>query len=174
MKRLGAENGQTLVELLVAMGLMAIVMVGIVNIFVSGGRAGADANARIDAQQNTRLAIDRLEFEGRCAAIATLLNSGAGVKFTIPTQCAHTTTTAVSWCVVSGVLERFAGASCAAGTPQVFIRGVTSATPFSLPTAPSGDLPTLAVALTIDTSRDAGTAATLDDTITLRNATPAS
>jgi Tfp pilus assembly protein PilW len=173
VKRLAAEGGQTLIEMLVAMGLMAIVMVGIVNIFVSGGRAGADANARIDAQQNTRLALDRLEFEGRCATTATLVSSGAGVHFNIPSQCEHATGD-VTWCAVSGVLERFAATSCS-GSGQIFIRGVTSATPFSLPTAPSGDLQTLAVALTVDTApNDPGTAGTLDDTITLRNAPPAS
>lgn len=171
-KRLALEGGQTLVELLVAMGLMAIVMVGIVNIFVSGGRAGADANARIDAQQNTRLAVDRFEFEARCAQTATLLSSGAGVTFNLPTQCNHATGN-VAWCVISGALERYTGTSCS-GTGQVFVRGITSATPFSLPTPLSHDLPTLAVALTVDTSNDSGTAVTLNDTITLRNATAAS
>lgn len=151
---------------------MGIIMVGIVNVFVSGTRAGANANARIDAQQNTRLAVDRLEFEGRCSRAATLVNGGAGVTFTLPTQCSHATGT-VTWCVVGDVLERFTTGSCT-GTGQVFVSGLTSATPFSLPAAPTGDLPQLGIAITVNASNNPGTAVTLDDTVTLRNAAPAS
>jgi Tfp pilus assembly protein PilW len=172
VSRFAREAGQTTIELLVATALIAIVMVGVVNIFVSGARGGADANARIDAQQNTRLAVDRLEYEGRCATSATLVDSGAGVSFALPAQCSHATGT-VTWCVASGVLERFTSATCS-GSGEAFVSGVTSDTPFSLPTTPSGDLPSLAISITVDTSNDSGTSATLDDMITLRNATPAS
>ncbi len=173
MKRVRDERGQTVFEMLVALVLVAILMVGVVNIIVSGSRAGGDANARIDAQQNTRLAVDRLEFEGRCASAAALVSGGAGVSFTLPSQCSHTTTTTVTWCVVSGVLKRLTSSSCS-GSGQAFISGVTSPAPFSLPTTPSGDLPSLAIAITVNTIGAASTGATLDDEITLRNAPAAS
>lgn len=162
-----AESGFTMIELLVTMVLTAIVMTGIVNVFVSGSRAGADANARLGAQQNTRVALDRLEFDGRCATSATIVSSGAGVSFSLPAACSHATGT-VTWCVVSGVLTRYTSSSCS-GVGMTLVDGITSAAPFSLTTA-SGDLPRLDIALTVDTFGSAADAVTLTDTITLRNA----
>jgi Tfp pilus assembly protein PilW len=162
-----------MVELLVVMVLSAIVMVGMVDVFVSGGRAGADANARLDAQQNTRLALDRIEFEGRCARSASIVNGGQGVAFTLPTTCSHASGS-VTWCVANGVLTRYTSNGCA-GAGQTFVSGVTSSAPFSLPAAASGDLPQLLIDLSVDTTpNDAGTSVTLTDAITLRNAARAS
>ena len=152
----------TITELLVACAVLVILMVGITNVIASGSRAGANATAQINAQQNLRVAFDRLEFEGRCAQSATLVSGGAGVTFVLPAQCAHAAGT-YTWCVGSGSLGRYSGGSCT-GTAQVFATGVTSATPFSLETA-SGDLPRLDVALAIGSVRES-------DTITLRNAPP--
>jgi prepilin-type N-terminal cleavage/methylation domain-containing protein len=166
--RLAGQGGFTLIELLVALILTGIVMTAVVTIFLSGSRAGADANARVDAQQSTRVALDRLEFEARCASDASLLSSGAGVALTLPTQCAHAAGS-VSWCVESGELVRYAASSCT-GSGQPFVDGVTSVAPFSL-TSVSGDLPRLGVELTVNTG-GSGDGATLDDTITLRNASP--
>lgn len=166
-ERPASEQGFTMVELLVAMVLTAIVMIGVVNIFVSGSRAGADANARVGAQQNTRLALDRLEFEGRCSSSATIVSAGAGVDFTLPSQCSHATGD-VTWCVAGGVLTRYLAASCS-GTGQPFVSGVTTATPFSLATA-SGALPRLDITMTVDPTGGNSDGATLTDTITLRNA----
>jgi type II secretory pathway pseudopilin PulG len=160
-----------MVELLIVMSLMGIIMLAVVNIFLSGTRAGADANARLDAQQNVRVALDRLEYEGRCATNAALVSGGAGVTLTLPSQCSNASGT-VTWCVSGGVLERFPSATCTgtlSGTGLIYVRNVTSATPFSLVTA-SGDLPQIAVTITSDETSSAADAATLTDTITLRNA----
>jgi len=170
--RLAGDGGFTLVEMLVAMAMTVIIMVGIVNLLVSGTRAGANANARLDAQQNTRIALDRLEFDVRCASGAALLSSGAGVHLTLPTQCTHATGN-LTWCVISGVLWRSSGSVCAA-SGQSYISHVTSATPFSLPAAASGDLPQLAVSMTVDDTSQTDDGVTLTDAITLRNATAAS
>lgn len=169
-RRSAEEAGFTLVELLVAMVLTAIVMIGVVNIFISGTRAGADANARVDAQQNTRLALDRLEFEGRCSSSASIVSAGAGVDFTLPSQCSHATGD-VTWCVVGRVLARYLSSGCT-GSGQTFVSGVTSAAPFSLVTV-SGALPRLEIAITVDTGGRSD-ASTLTDTIALRNAAPSS
>jgi Tfp pilus assembly protein PilW len=160
------ESGLSIIELLVAMVLTAIMMTVIVNIFVSGSRAGANANDRLNAQQDTRLALDKLEFEGRCASEVGLLESGAGVAFTLPAQCAHTHGAAdVSWCVHTGVLTRYVATSCA-GTGVPYVRDITTADPFTLQ-ANTGDLPQLLIAIS---SGSGSRAATLQDTITLRNA----
>jgi twitching motility protein PilT len=164
--RIGSQSGFTLIELLVTMVLSVIVIAGAVNMFVSGTRAGADANARVNSQQDVRLALDRLEFEGRCATTATLLSSGEGVYFSLPPQCTHASGD-VSWCVSSGVLYRYAAATCAGATRQLFISGVATAAPFSLTTA-TGYLPRLNIGLTVGSGSKSST---LDDVITLRNGT---
>jgi Tfp pilus assembly protein PilW len=172
-RRLSHEAGLTQVELLVTMVLTAIVMVGLVNTFVSGTRAGADANARLDAQQNTRLALDRIEFEGRCATSAALVGGGQGVAFSLPATCSHASGK-VAWCIEDGILTRYAG-NGRSGTGQPFVGGVTSDQPFSLPTTAAGNLPQLLIDLTVDTApHDTGTSVRLTDAITLRNAARAS
>jgi prepilin-type N-terminal cleavage/methylation domain-containing protein len=166
------ERGVTMIELLVAMVIAAIVLTGVVNLFVSGTRAGADANARLNSQQDVRLALDKLEFEGRCALSAGVISSGQGVAFSVPTWCTHASGN-VTWCVVSGALTRYASSSCT-GTGRVYVTGVTSATPFTLPTPAAGDLPQLLINITVNSSGSRSTAATLTDSITLRNAARAS
>jgi prepilin-type N-terminal cleavage/methylation domain-containing protein len=166
-RRLSDQRGFTVIELLIVMVLMGIIMSAVVNVFVSGTRAGADANARLAAQQNTRIALDRLDYEGRCATSASLISSGAGVTLTLPSRCSNASGT-VTWCVTGGILERFPSATCS-GTAQIYVRNVTSATPFSLITA-SGDLPRLAITITSNETQSAADAATLTDAITLRNA----
>jgi Tfp pilus assembly protein PilW len=156
-----------MVELLVVMVLTTILMIGIVNVFVSGSRAGADANVRLDSQQSTRLALDQIEFQSRCATSVGLLSSGAGVAFSLPPQCTHGSGD-VSWCVADGVLTSYASASCA-GTGTPYVRGITSSTPFAL-ASNAGDLPQLLVTITADANQNTADGATLEDTITLRNA----
>ena len=170
-RRLSDESGFTLIELIVVCALLGFVMTGVVNLFVSGTRAQSDTDARVLAQQNVRTAIDRLQYEARCASSASLVSAGAGVTLTLPSVCSHATGT-VTWCVVNGVLLRNVGPVCSA-TGQVFVRSITSAQPFALPTTASGYLPQLTVSLTSNTTGRTSDAFTDGDVITLRNATRA-
>jgi prepilin-type N-terminal cleavage/methylation domain-containing protein len=175
LRRLRREqHGFTLVELLMTMIILGFVMAGLSNILTSGSRAESDATARMTGQQNVRDSTDRLDFEARCASTASLISSGAGVALTMPATCSHATGT-VSWCVVSGALVRFTSAGCPTSGGQVFIRSVTTPTPFSIVngTAGSGQLPQLAIRLTVNTTGRASDAFTLTDSIALRNGTRA-
>ncbi|MBV8258610.1 MAG: prepilin-type N-terminal cleavage/methylation domain-containing protein [Actinobacteria bacterium] len=165
--RLRDEHGFTITELIVAMVVGLIVMTGVVQIMVSGMRTSADATARIAAQQNARLALDRLEYEARCATSATVVGGGAGISLVLPAQCSHGTGN-VCWGVASGVLTRYPSSSCS-GANRVFVRNVTSAAPFSLQLV-TGDVPRLQIQLSVDTTNRASDALTVNDTITLRNA----
>jgi len=66
-RRLGAEGGMTLVELLVTLVILAIVLGGMTQLFVSATRAQTDLTDRFQAQQNARLALDALRREIHCA-----------------------------------------------------------------------------------------------------------
>lgn len=165
--RLGDERGVTLVELLIVCATMGIVLTGIVNVLVSGTRAGADADARMQAQQSARLALDRLRYEARCASGAT--STAVSVTLTLPPVCSHASGSVV-WSISGGVLTRTAGASTTR-----FVDSLTSASSFAVttPAAGSGLLKQLDVSMTVDTTGRASDAFTLDDTITLRNVPPA-
>ena len=166
---LADERGVTLIELLFVCLIMGILLAGLANVFLSGSRASADATGRLTSQQNTRLALDRLEFEARCATSATRVLGGAGVTLVLPAQCSHASGN-VTWCVASGVLTRYVGTGCT-GTSQPFVTGITSALPFSC-VAPVGPLPQLRVDLTVNTTGRSADATSVSDTITLRNAAP--
>lgn len=169
---LGDERGFTIVELLIVCATLGIVLTGLVNVFVSSTRAGSDADARFQAQQDDRLALDRLDFEVRCASAATLVGAGAGVTLTLPATCSHAAGT-VTWCVASGTLTRFTGAACS-GSGMPFVRAITSPKPFSLPAAASGSLPQLQISIAANASGRTSDTFALTDALTLRNAQRAS
>jgi type II secretory pathway pseudopilin PulG len=168
-RRLGAEDGVTLIELIIVCALLGVVMTGIVNLLISGSRAQRDTSGRVDAQQGARLAIDRLEYEARCASSVITLSSGAGVALVLPAQCSHASGN-VSWCVSSGALTRYAASSCT-GTGQAYVKSVTSATPFTVKwaTGANGFLPRLQMNLSVNDTGPSSDAFSLNDTIALRN-----
>jgi Tfp pilus assembly protein PilW len=173
-QRRADESGLMLIELLVVCVLLGVVMAGLVNVFVSGTRAASDTDGRFQAQQDTRLAVDRLRSETRCAQSAALtagVATGAGVTLTLPASCPGGGG-AVTWCVNAGTLTRYAGAACS-GAGMPFVRSIVSPAPFTLPTPASGTLPQVRVAISANTTGRASDGFSLDYTFTLRNAAPA-
>lgn len=166
MDRARDESGFTLIELVVVMTVLVLVMAGLSTMFVSGLQASNTTNDILASQTQIHLALDRFEFEARCASTAALVSSGAGVTLTLPSQCPHATGT-VTYCVSSGSLLRYSGSACS-GTGQTLVKSITSAHPFSC-VSTVGDYPELQVALTAQTqsSRDTVSAT---DTIAMRNA----
>jgi type II secretory pathway pseudopilin PulG len=168
--RLADEAGVTMAELVVVMTVLAIVMGGLADIFVSGLRAGSDASARTAGQGTIQVAVDRLEYELRCASGATVPNGtspASSVTLSLPTQCTHATGQ-YTWCVSSGTLTRYAAADCT-GSGQIFATGVTTATPFTL-LATSGYLPRLQLSLSVDGGQSSSDTVSITDVVTLRNA----
>lgn len=166
---LSDERGITLIEMLIVCALLGFVLAGLTNVFVSGTRASYLVNSNLGAQQSVRTALSRLEYEGRCGSSATILSSGAGVAFTLPSVCSHVSPV-VSWCVVSGVLKRFLASNCT-GTGIPYAQNITSSTPFSLQLG-TGDLTEVLVNLSANPTGRASSTFTLTDAITLRNSSP--
>lgn len=163
------ERGITMVEMLISVALMGVVLGGIVNVMVAGGRVQYNMASLLNAQQDARVALNRLEYEGRCATSATVANAGAQVSFVLPSQCMHATGN-TSWCVSGGTLRRYTSSGCS-GAAQIFARSLTSATPFSLHTA-TGDLPQLLVSLIVSPTGRGVDTFKIADAITLRNSSP--
>jgi prepilin-type N-terminal cleavage/methylation domain-containing protein len=67
---MGGERGYTLVEMLVVMSILSVVMAGLTTVFVGGSHAELDLNRRFQAQQQARLAVDKIKVDLHCASAA--------------------------------------------------------------------------------------------------------
>ena len=161
------ESGFSLVELLVVCSITVILMGGLATIFGIGLNTSSTSSKILGSQSGVIVALDRLDYEARCASKATLVSGGAGVTLNLPYECTHATGT-VTWCVTGGALVRYSGSACS-GSGQTLQTNVTSTTPFSC-VAPVGNYPSLRAALTVNTGVTSATASSGTDTITLENA----
>jgi prepilin-type N-terminal cleavage/methylation domain-containing protein len=179
------EHGVTLIELLVTMTILAVVLTGLTTVFVGGSKAELALDLRFRAQQQARLALDRLRVDIHCAAAAQTqaINTYAGVKLAVG-NCYPSTPT-VSYCVVpySATPVRYqlfratgsGSADCtAADASRVLVADyLTSASVFTTAPIPQYALQTVGIDLRVDanprsTSLDSYE---LTDAIVARNST---
>jgi Tfp pilus assembly protein PilW len=137
--RSGSEAGQTLIEMLIA-ATVALIIVGVVaDLTISALHSQSDQTNRLTAQQDVRLAVDRMKRQIHCGQTATTgamdtVSASGTLVVTMNSSCSTTGT--VTWCVVPGsgglyTLKSSAGACDAThGTPLV--KSITSATPFTV------------------------------------------
>ena len=158
--RAGDERGVSLVELLVTMVLMAIVGGSLNSVIVSAVKAEARTNRSFQAQQQGRLALDKLRRELHCASSVAVVNgsgitvaagvSGNGINAILGGYCPTNGLTSdgsqsvyVTWCTLASTqkpgdyaLYRRASLS---SQPSCSTSGtqpadyLTTATPFCLP-----------------------------------------
>lgn len=97
--RIRAEDGYSLVELLIVLAILGIVVGGLTQLFTSGANSEIDQNNRVQAQQQARVALDRLRREAHCASGVTFANqigstgTYATATLTLPSYCTRTTLT---------------------------------------------------------------------------------
>jgi prepilin-type N-terminal cleavage/methylation domain-containing protein len=92
------QRGYTLTELVAVLAIFLTIVTALVSLFTSGAKAELDLNRRFEAQQNARLALDRLRREAHCATSVTKTNGDAltpgvpfgAMKVWVPTQCVAT------------------------------------------------------------------------------------
>jgi prepilin-type N-terminal cleavage/methylation domain-containing protein len=112
--KLAREDGYTLIELLIVLMILASVVGSLTTLFVHASNAELDLNNRFQAQQNARLALDKLRREGHCASQASVASSSS-VTLTLASYC-PTGNGSVTWCTAgSGTrygLYRKVGATC--------------------------------------------------------------
>lgn len=180
LRALRGEAGFTLTELLTVLVILGIILAGLTSVFVSASTAEIDMNRRFQAQQNARLAVDKLRREIHCASAVTV--TAADIELTLPTSC-PTGSGTVTWCTRAfstyrSQLFRVAGSTCAGGT--LYADYLVSGSVFSslVPTTGSGQLSKLRADLQVDlTPGTTGTATVgryrLADDIVLRNSTRA-
>jgi prepilin-type N-terminal cleavage/methylation domain-containing protein len=153
-RRAADERAFTLTEMVVVLVILSTVLSALIGVFVSTLRTEVDQNQRFEAQQNARVALDKLRREVHCAATANVQNGGATVTLTATSNptggyCRGGDST---WCVLpagSGfTLYRGAGATCDASS-LLMAEHLTSGLVFSY-SQPPGSLATLGVDLRID------------------------
>jgi type II secretory pathway pseudopilin PulG len=113
---------------------VALIIVGVVaDLTISALHSQSDQTNRLTAQQDVRLAVDRMKRQIHCGQTATTGGGGATLTVTMNSSCSTTGT--VIWCVVAGsggLYTLKSGSVCDAthGTP--LIKTVTSPTPFTV------------------------------------------
>lgn len=178
------EKGYSLVELLVTMVILSVVIGGMTTVFISGSKAQVRLDERFQAQENARLALDRLRVDIHCAtaAQAQTINTYPGIKLNV-SSCS--TTSPVSYCVIqfstSPVryqLYRATGTGStdctASDTTRVLVADyLTSSSVFTTSAIPQYSLQTVGIDLKIgvDSASTTANAYELTDSIVARNST---
>jgi type II secretory pathway pseudopilin PulG len=88
------EGGYSIVELLAVMTIFLIILTALTTLFASGAKAELDLNRRFEAQQNARLALDKLRRELHCSSGITGSDDlplpatpVAAIKVSLPSHC---------------------------------------------------------------------------------------
>jgi Tfp pilus assembly protein PilW len=94
----GNERGYTLIELVVVLAIFMTIVTALVSLFTSGAKAELDMNRRFEAQQNARLALDRLRRELHCSSgiTATPNTAVSSITVALPSQCPSSGGVAIS------------------------------------------------------------------------------
>jgi prepilin-type N-terminal cleavage/methylation domain-containing protein len=93
LRRLRSRDGYTLVELIVVLSIFLFIVTALTRLFTTGAKAELDMNRRFQAQQEARLALDRMRRELHCADSITPATDADGdgyvasITVTIPSQC---------------------------------------------------------------------------------------
>jgi len=170
----------SLAELLTAVALVGLVLSGMLGALQQGQQAYAIGAARVEAQQNGRIALERLTREIRAAgagrgafdAIALAERERLTLQFDVDGDGAITQRgETVTWHLAAPVLRRDAG-----GGAQPVINGVRSLVleyrdGRGQPTAVPGEIRTVVITLVTEGEQNAGAAglATLTTQVRLRN-----
>ncbi|HEX7256326.1 MAG TPA: type II secretion system protein [Gaiellaceae bacterium] len=86
-RALACERGYTLVELLQVTTILSVVLTGLTVLFVQATNAELQMNKRFQAQQEARVAVDKMRREIHCSSGISPTGASASISVTIPAQC---------------------------------------------------------------------------------------
>ena len=190
-RRLAAEGGYSLSELIIVLAILLIVVGALTQLFVSASTAQVDMTRRFEAQQDMRLALDKLRREIHCASTVTGAPPTSSIVITLGAYCPTNKTGADRGChlVHEGQerqrarpvpgdspysLWRYSGATCTGpgGRKEADYLTIGQRLRRLSAAARPASLRTLSVDLPVDlTPADAKQRYILKDDIVLRNAT---
>jgi type II secretory pathway pseudopilin PulG len=85
--RLRSEQGSSMIELLTAMMILGTVTAAVTVLFLRASTAEVEMNQRFQAQQEARIAVDRLRREVHCAKLITPTGVSAAISVTVARVC---------------------------------------------------------------------------------------
>jgi prepilin-type N-terminal cleavage/methylation domain-containing protein len=170
------ERGYTLIELVTVLAILLLVLGGLLTAFTSGMNAQLRAYRQFEAQQNARLALDRMRRDLHCAS-ALSAPSGtpvASVRATLPDVCTgpDTSVTYATEAVSPNRwrLTRTGGAGVGVGPTVTVADYLTASAIFTYSPASSGTLGSVHVDIPVNVNpATPGTEWRLVDDIVLRN-----
>jgi prepilin-type N-terminal cleavage/methylation domain-containing protein len=189
-RRLAAEHGYTLSEMLVVLAILGIVLGALTQLFVSASTAQVEMTRRFEAQQNMRLALDKLRREIHCASAVTPASPISSITISLGSYCptrGSAPTPDVTWCTKDKNASitnpsspaanppysvwRYKGTACSGPDGRKEADYLTTGQVFTGYISPAGgSLGKLSVNLPVDlTPNDAKQRYVLDDDIVLRN-----
>ena len=170
--RLGDQAGYSLTEMITVMAILGIVLAGLAAAFHAGVRAETRASREFQAQQNARLALDRIRRELHCANAISTANGTAvsSITVTMPAVCQGDDTT-VTYATSSVATSRWMLTRTGNVTGATDVADyLTSSTPFTYYVPASGTLGFLSVDIPVNLNpTDTSTEWRLKDDIVLRN-----
>jgi type II secretory pathway pseudopilin PulG len=84
---LGYEGGYSMIEVLQVMVILSLVVTAVTAVFVQASNAELDMNRRFQAQQQARIAVDRMRREIHCSSAVSPTGTSASIAVTVPGQC---------------------------------------------------------------------------------------
>lgn len=180
IRSVAGERGFTLVEMLGVLAIMSFVLTGVVALFVAGSNAQLDMNHRFEAQQNARVALDKIRREIHCSKGGATVGGMGETSAVTLRVAAHCRTavggvdTDVTWCTSptgssQWALYRQVGTTCGIGGVK-WAQYLTAAAVFDYQTQSADHLARLRVRFPVDVKPgDATPAYALCDVIVLRN-----
>ena len=180
--RFRGEAGYSLVEMITVMAIMSVVLSGLTQVFTSASKADIDMSNRFQAQQNTRLALDKLRTDVHCAydVSPNTPNPWTSQQGTVTLKITSCAGGDVTWCAVAVAgstrwdLYRQTGSSCGSASPAVRVaKYLTTGTPFTAfsHVVGCGCLASLGIDLPVSVKGSSVGTYRLQDTIFLRNST---
>lgn len=86
-RRLARDDGYTLIELMVVCAVLGTVLGSLTILFVNASKAELQMNRRFQAQQDARVAIDRMRREIHCSDEISPTGTSASITVHLPSQC---------------------------------------------------------------------------------------
>ena len=126
--RLEDQSGYSLIELLIVVSILTVILGGVVALFVQGLNSESDQNRRFQAQQDARLAMDKMRREIHAACTISGASSSYNTALSTVTLYFSTDNCAsgansVTWCTTGSAgrygLYRVAGTSCTSPTNKI-------------------------------------------------------
>ena len=170
VRRLAAERGYSLTELLVVMAILGTVMTSITGLFVSGTKSEIQLRSRFDVQSGAVTSLARLRNDVHCASSA-VLSSPTADTVTLTTPCVAGNI--IQWCAKGTTgryrLYRRPSTGACANTNTPYADYMTTNLPWDVAVSTPDSLAKLKVTLSVKDTITMKSPYTLCDTLVLRN-----